>query len=357
MNKRWFVWYCVLGCLLAGCGGKAVQKEKPVVIPPPKPPVPPPARVDQPIDLALRAQATGELNRAYHDPDEVIRANAIEATQRTLGIAAAPAILNALGDPSPLVRFAASMAVGELQLREAQPRLLANLLTPDQLDAQASNTPGSFEQAEARRVLAASEQIGIRYALHKLGIKQYSHDLEKFAVDRSPRVRANTVMVLGLLGEKSALKILNTTTNDPDPAVQLQSVEARYKLGDQTALEDLAVASVSKFPDDQIIALLALGSSKDARNARLISGKLTSDYTEVTLAAARALGMLGNDLGMGVALKAVESKDARQRSMAALALGAIGRTDAQDELARLLKDPSPAVRLSAAQAILQLKAG
>lgn len=357
MNKWWLIGCWVLGCLVAGCGGKAAQKEKPVFIPPPKPPIPPPARVDQAIDVTLRTQAIGELNRSYHHPDDVIRANAIEATQRAIGVAGAPAILNALEDPSPLVRFAASMAAGELQLREAQPRLLANLRTLDQLETEASNSSDSFERAEARRVLSVSEQIGIRYALHKLGITRYSHDLEKFAVDRSPRVRANTVMVLGLLGEKSALKILATTTNDPDPSVQLQSVEARYKLGDQTALEDLAVASVSKFPDDQIIALLALGSSKDERNARLISGKLTSDYMEVSLAAARALGMLGNDLGMGVALKAVESKEPRQRALAALALGAIGRTDAQDELARLLRDSDASVRLSAAQAILQLKAG
>lgn len=357
MNKNWLIGCWVLGCLVAGCGGKAGQKEKPVFIPPPKPPVPPPAKVDQPINLALRAQAIGELNRAYQSPNDVIRANAIEATQRVLGAAGAQAVLNALEDPSPLVRFAASMAAGELKLPEAQPRLLANLRTLDQLDTEASTLSESVERAETKRVLSAFEQIGIRYALHKLGITRYSHDLEKFVVDRSPRVRANTVLVLGLLGEKSALKILASTTNDPDPSVQLQSVEARYKLGDQTALEDLAVASVSKFPDDQIIALLALGASKDERNTRLISGKLTSDYTEVTLAAARALGMLGNDLGMGVALKAVESKEPRQRALAALALGAIGRTDAQDELARLLKDSDPSVRLAAAQAILQLKAG
>ena len=68
-----------------------------------------------------------------------------------------------------------------------------------------------------------------------------------------------------------------------------------------------------------------------------------------------ALGMIGSDAGMGVALKAVDSRDARQRGMAALALGDIGRTDAQPALERLLKDKDPAVRLAAATAVLQLR--
>jgi HEAT repeat protein len=42
--------------------------------------------------------------------------------------------------------------------------------------------------------------------------------------------------------------------------------------------------------------------------------------------------------------------------MAALALGDIGRSDAQDELKSLLKDRDPGVRLAAATAVLQLKA-
>ena len=75
--------------------------------------------------------------------------------------------------------------------------------------------------------------------------------------------------------------------------------------------------------------------------------------------AARALGMLGSDDGYGVALLGAKATDPergpRQRHLAALAFGAIGRTDAQDVLATLLKDPIPDVRLAAASAILQLK--
>jgi HEAT repeat protein len=74
----------------------------------------------------------------------------------------------------------------------------------------------------------------------------------------------------------------------------------------------------------------------------------------VSLVAARAMGMLGSGAGYGVAMKGAKSVDPRQRHLAALAFGAIGRADAQPFLAPLLKDPESDVRLAAATAILQL---
>jgi HEAT repeat protein len=65
--------------------------------------------------------------------------------------------------------------------------------------------------------------------------------------------------------------------------------------------------------------------------------------------------MVGSDEGFGVAVKASKSTDPRQRVLAALALGAIGRSDAQDTLRKLLSDGDPDVRLAAATALLQLK--
>ncbi len=318
--------------LLSGCGAPPKKDQGSTSLPPPTPPVPAPKRVDRPIDQNLRRDAVAELNRALSSSDAVTRANAIEATQRSLGVVGADRILAGMDDKSSVVRFASAMAAGTLRIPEARPKL--RLLADD----------------PSKHV-----QIGVRYALHQLGDTRLSHDLEAYAVDPDPRVRADTVMVLGLLGERSAMKILRAMTNDPDAGVRLQVVEAKYRLGDSQALEDLVIGTVSKFPDDQIISLLALGSRREERMSQVMRGKLTSDYTEVTLAAARALGMIGSDAGMGVALRSVDSKDARQRSMAALALGEIGRADAQPALGKLLTDADPVVRLSAATAILQLR--
>jgi HEAT repeat protein len=64
--------------------------------------------------------------------------------------------------------------------------------------------------------------------------------------------------------------------------------------------------------------------------------------------------MLGSDEGYKIALDAARSGDPNQRFLAALAFGAVGRSDAQDELRRLLGDPEPNVQLAAATAVLQL---
>jgi HEAT repeat protein len=106
-----------------------------------------------------------------------------------------------------------------------------------------------------------------------------------------------------------------------------------------------------------MIAVLALAARNDNRVIKHLYSALTADYPEVCLVAARAMGMLGSQFGYAVASQGVASKDPRQRSLAALALGAIGRSDAQAMLGELLKDKeSPDVRLSAAQALLQLRA-
>ena len=113
--------------------------------------------------------------------------------------------------------------------------------------------------------------------------------------------------------------------------------------------------TLSKYPDDRMIALLALAGPRNPRVQGHIDGQLTSEYDEISLVAARASGMLGSDQGYGVALKGIKSTDARQRMLACLAMGAIGRSDSQQPLSLLLHDPDADVRIAAATALLQLK--
>lgn len=292
----------------------------------------PPKYQPTPIDPALRRSAEAEVARNFASKDAFVRANAVEATQRTLGIEGAPRLFAALTDPSPVVRFAGAMAVGTLKLPDAKDRLLTMVDDTDK-----------------------SVQVAVRYALHRLGDTRLSHDFEIFAKDNDEHVRGNTAVALGLLGEPSAVNILNVMRRDMSVPVRLQAIEAMWRLGNTEARDKLVTGTVSKFPDDQIVCLLALAAPKNQDAMRYIRSQLTNDYTETKLAAARAAGMLGSDDGMRIALDAVKSSDARQRSMAALALGDIGRSDAQDELDRLLKDRDASVRLAAATAILQLK--
>jgi HEAT repeat protein len=318
---------------LAGCGGKGRGKNREVRLnQPTKQPPRVPERVDVPADQNLRSLAWQELSTAKGSNNPLVRAHALEGMKDSVGANAADAIVSGLSDDAGVVRFAATLASGELKLPAAKSVLLTMV---DDVDA--------------------SVRVGSRFALHRLGDKRRSHDLEVYAKDPSPRTRGDVALVLGMLGEPSATNVLIPMLADSNAAVRLQASEALWRLGQEVGLERLVSYSVSGHPDDQMIALLALAGPRDRRVLGHISGNLTSDYEEVSLVAARAAGMLGSDAGYGVALKGVKSRDPRQRMLAALTFGAIGRTDAQEELGKLLKDPDADVRIAAATALLQMR--
>ena len=317
---------------LAGCGGGGGNGRQVQLNRPPKPPPPVPPRVEVPVDQELRNLAWQELSMAKGSPDPVIRAHALEGMKEGVGASAADAIISGLADDAAIVRFAAAMAAGELKLRDAREPLLRLV---DDVDA--------------------SVRVAARFALHRLGDVSRSRDLETTAKDPQPRTRGDTALALGLLGEPSAVNVLIPMLADSDPGVRLQVAEALWRLGREDGLERLVSYSLSGHADEQMIALTALAAPRDRRVLGHITGNLVSDYEEVGLVAARAAGQLGSDAGYGVALKGMKSRDPRQRMLAALAFGAIGRTDAQDELAQLLRDPEHDVRIAAATSLLQLR--
>ena len=316
----------LLATLLTGCAGRANRLDRP----PPPPPSYPPAQ-NVPLDPALQGAAKQEIMVALDARDPLIRAHAIEAVKDGIGASGADAIIRHLSDDSAVVRFAAALAAGELRLRQAHDALL---VMSDDADP--------------------SVAVGAKFALHRIGDTRQSHDLELTSRDPSPRTRGDTAMVLGLLGEPTAVNVLFPMLSDSSPPVRLQAAEALWRLGNEQGLNHLVAASVSGYADDRMIALLALAGPKDRRVLGHLQGALTSEYDEVSLVAARGCGMLGSDAGYGVALKCVGSSDPRQRLLAAMAFGGIGRSDSQPQLATLLKDAAQDVRLAAAIAILQL---
>lgn len=291
-----------------------------------------PTAVAMPLDPLLTKQAQQELLADAAGKDAEVRTNAIEALSEVAPELANNAILNGLSDRDASVRFSACMAAGQLRLKSAYTPLLALM-----------------HDADGR------VQVAQRFALHRLGDTRFSRDLEHFAVDADPTLRGSAAQVLGLLGEPSAVKLLWPLSQDKVASVRLQASESLWRLGEEVGFQSLVGYSVSKQPDEQIIALIGLASRNDPRAIPFLHAQL-DNYVEVSLVATRALGMLGSDEGYALAVKFATSKDARRRSLAALAMGAIGRSDLQGNLRTLLSDSNAIVRLSAATAILQLKA-
>jgi len=322
-----------LGTLIwvGGCQ-QSLPKSKNDVPLPAQAPVPPPPKPVA-LDPALHAAALRILQANTDSTNATLRSNAIEALQQAVPQQAAGAVLKGLTDPNPTVCFAAAMAAGELKLADAHDRLL------------------QIHSDSKSKVV----QVGVDFALHKLGDTRYSHEFETLVKDPDPEVRGKAALALGLLGEPSAVLLLRPLRHDPEPSVKLQASSSLWRLNDADGLDDLLSWAISKYPDDVILATLALAAPNDPKVIQHVRANLVTDYPEVDLAAARALGELGSDEGYVLAMKGVADQDDPElRFLGALALGSIGRSDAQDALAKLLNDPSQNVRLAAATAILEL---
>jgi HEAT repeat protein len=333
--KRLWQWSVLTITLIAiGCASGNRQPLAMKDWPKPAPPPAVPPQRPEALDPDLQAQAKAEIRLGMTSNDPHVRVIAIEAAQDTLGPGAHDMVAAALDDKDPNVRFAGAMAAGRLKFQDLHNKLL-----------ELANDP------------VTKVQIGVRFGLHKLGDTHLSHDLEKMAQDPNPRVREDVAMVLGQLGEPSGRRVLNgMLAQESDDSVRIQIAESRWRLGEIDAVETLCRGLVSVNVDDQMLSIIGLTGPKDRRVEGYIRGKLTDPYAEIALVAARGMGDLGYDAGYPVALKWIRSPDARQRFLAAYALGTIGRSDAQSSLSPLLKDSEPRVRVAAAKAILQLKA-
>ncbi|HSI33529.1 MAG: HEAT repeat domain-containing protein [Phycisphaerae bacterium] len=300
---------------------------------PAEPPAPPPVRAER-LDPAHVAAAQRELDAALESADPVLKCNALEVLQTTSGAAGRTTFVAALRSPQAPARFAAAMAIGQLRLHDAADELRRILNDPDPLVG-----------------------VAVRFALHRLGDTRYSKDLQATASDPSRDVRGATAVALGMLGEPTATRVLRPMLRDAEPGVRLQAAEALWRLGQEDGMVTLIAGATSGYADLQCVSLLGLAAPRDRRVLGHVRAALIAPHVEAQLVAARAAGMLGSDMGYAIAAAGTKSKDPRQRFLAALALGSMGRTDAQSMLAELLKDRENApVRLAAAQAILQLQA-
>ena len=161
--------------------------------------------------------------------------------------------------------------------------------------------------------------------------------------------------------------------NDEDEGLRLQATEAMARLGNAEACQDLMFLAHAGLGARETFALNALGDTLDPGFVETYQYKLkTAVHRETRLAAARALGRLGIQDGYGVALENVmfgqpdrtpevaksdtpRSQIVRVRSMAALALGAIGNPGALPRLVDAIENPyDPRVELAAALAIVEI---
>lgn len=292
---------------------------------------------------SIEQQAQQVIQAALADVDAVARVNAIEVVATTGRVEMMPLVQRLLQDQIVPVRYAAALAVGDLQYVPAQ-RLLTPLL----------------KDPDSNVIIAAS------YAMGRLGGTQYLEVIRKAIENPDQEVRANSAFLLGKIGDRGALRLLKRAQEDKDSSekVRFQAMEARAKLGDEDVLQRLWAIVLSAYADDRVLGLRAIGALGTRQARDIIATKLEDQVLEVRLVAAEQLGMLGDSTGEPQVLEVFQKnltagmeRIAAQRVnvLVSLAIGHIGTPAVAKYLPLLLKNESKYVRIAAAKAVFQTK--
>jgi len=292
-------------------------------------------------NTSIGSAAEKILEESLHDLDAIIRVQAIEAVANSSQKQFLPTVAEMITDDYVPVRFGAAITLGDMKYSPARKNFEKLTRAPDE------NT-----------------RIAACYAMYKMGSKQYLSPLSQAAKSTDQSVRANAVMLLGKTGNKTVLDVLYTAKNSDisEPFVRYQAAEAIARLGDKKIIDKLWTMLISKFVENKIIGIKALGALGTAQAKEILLTKLDDDILEVRLVTAEQLGMLGDNSGIPVVQSVFDQKltngldrEGYERIMVftAFAIGRIGTEDVTRYLPKLIEDESKVVRLAAAQAVLQ----
>lgn len=294
----------------------------------------------------MRQQAIEILLKAADARNPQLRANAIEALQPAPDYIE-PVVRHGLADENRGVRFVAAMMVGRLRLEQ-----LAPLLEPMRHD-------------ESESVQAAAI-----YGLKRCGRTVNPTPLAAMLMSEDPEVKANAALVLGEMGDRSAIQLLEHAVGRGltriAPArvkiVELQLAEAMVKLGAENQVVPIRAALFAPAEESELVAFACQmcgrmhdGKSAPDLNNLLIPTGAMQRPAEVRMAAAAALAQIDPRKAMPeVPLAYVNSSDYQIRAQAATTLGIIGDRRTLPQLAQLMNDPNPLVQTAAAGAVLMI---
>jgi HEAT repeat protein len=289
----------------------------------------------------LVPEATRIIQEGLSDDNPLIKANTIEVIAAAKQVKFMPKVERLLQDDFVPVRFAAALAVGDLEYSLAESSVKQLLKDKDE-----------------------NVRIAADYAMSKLGAGSGFELVRKMIASSDQTVRANAAFLLGKSGDKSSLKWLWWTLQhkDSDYKARFNAVEAIARLGDERIDEKLLAMLISAYADDRVMGIKAMGALGTEKAKNFLITKLDDDVLEVRLAAAEQLGMLRETTGEAEVLKVFtknltagldKEELERVNTLTALAIGQIGTASVTKFLPQLLKNESKFVRIAAAKAVLQ----
>jgi len=299
----------------------------------------------------LKQSAISLLQQAADSTNPLLRANAIEALQ-SAPEALQPIVQRSLADENRGVRFVAAMTVGKLKMQEMAP-LLEPLLHDE----------------------SQSVQAAAIYGIRRCGRPADLNPLSAMLLGENPEVKANAALVLGELGDNSAIPLLRNAVGRGlirvDPArrkvVELQLAEAMAKLGATNQIDVIRAALFAPPEEGELVALACQmcgelrdgGAWPDLINMIHRTGKFERP-PEIRMAAALALAQIDPTkapLDVPAAFVASPHYEIRAQAahtLAGVAAGGGGNSRAAlGHLAKLMSDPNPLVQVAAAGGVLR----
>gem|GEM_PF-1117570 len=305
----------------------------------------------------IRQDAIVALRQAAGADSASTRFIALEAIPSALGAQGGAICKQALDDPSPEVRTAAAMGIGDIRYAPAKAKLQKMVMY---------KVEGAERDARA--------YCAVVYALHQLGDETHTTHLGSLLFDREKEVRATVAVVLGKMGLKAAISPLKSALADErDHDLKFELTRALARCGDKSSLRRLEAHTRDQFVDEQIIAVKAMLELRSPMCRTIFSSLAVNDKSpRVKTVAAGGLAALGHETpelfsyclraalepqklmeeALGNRRKPTDKQIHFLQGLAATALGEFQHSQAIDVVGELLKSSDPGVRVSAAASIL-----
>jgi len=305
--------------------------------------------MDDPImRTELRERAIEMLTDLTQSEDAQVRANAVEAL-KIVPARLQPVAAMALLDENLGVRAVGAMAVGDVELRDLMPAVEPLLDDPSPM-----------------------VQVTAVYAMRRFGAQTDPTPIARMLLtDPSPRSRAQAAMILGRLGNTTALPMLREAASASMPMapqgeiniMQLQIAEAMVNLGDERQVQSIRAALYPSSPLEYELAAFAiqiLGEVNDAGSMEQLIHLATFTTSggqqmppEIRLEVAVALGKMGRRDGAFLAEQYYQDPNAAVRAQSASAFGYSDGPTNLERLNTLMSDSSPRVRIAAANGTIR----
>jgi HEAT repeat protein len=296
-------------------------------------------------------RAKEALLAAARSGNDATRASAVRALGSCSGDARIDsAVIAALDDSDPWVRYYACQSAGRLQI-EVAVRLMSRLLTDPagQVRVAAIEGLSHFEDARATAALvdaAASADDDVRRAaLIALGIVRRPETLATVAAALGASDTASRLVAVSALAgfeDPSVNQLLGGAVDDPDESVRNGAIGALAGRAGRQAT-DVLVGLLRRAGDSNLVQQALAQPSAD-RVGGLLAALETADddlAPELTWALAR----MGDAASSAALLRALTFPNPATRKAAATTLGGLGSREAMSALkSAAVDDPHPEVR-------------